>query len=154
VKLCEGRGSIGEASVDIANPDGFFRAFPALRRGKVNVTSPVDAIYNCIAWAANDNKRWWWPSVYSYWPSTVDKKESIDAFGAVFETLGYTQKSSSEFEKGKEKVALFALAGKPTHAARQLPDGSWTSKCGKNVDISHDLTDVEGPVYGQVVLIL
>jgi len=39
-----------------------------------------------------------------------------------------------------------------THAARQLPDGKWTSKLGQLEDITHGTTDViEGGDYGEVV---
>jgi hypothetical protein len=42
-----------------------------------------------------------------------------------------------------------------THAARQLPDGTWTSKLGKDVDIEHDYPDdVAGGVYGEVVVLM
>ena len=51
-------------------------------------------------------------------------------------------------------MAIYALQGKPTHAARQLGDGRWTSKLGKEVDITHTLVGLEGPVYGQVAAYL
>ena len=34
--------------------------------------------------------------------------------------------------------------------ARQLDSGKWASKLGKLEDIEHDLTGVEGKVYGKV----
>jgi hypothetical protein len=40
------------------------------------------------------------------------------------------------------------------HAARQLPTGHWTSKLGESEDIEHRLHDLEGLIYGQVVLVL
>jgi hypothetical protein len=50
---------------------------------------------------------------------------------------------------------LFANAqGVPKHAARQLLTGRWTSKLGKMEDIEHGLRDLEGTVYGTVVLIM
>ena len=50
---------------------------------------------------------------------------------------------SGDLEVGFEKVAIYAQAdGAPTHAARQLPDGTWTSKLGQEVDIGH--TDLQG----------
>lgn len=39
--------------------------------------------------------------------------------------------------------------GIPSHAARQLPNGRWTSKCGQAEDIEHDLRDLEGRLYGK-----
>ena len=39
-----------------------------------------------------------------------------------------------------------------THAARQLPNGKWTSKLGKAEDVEHESPeDVAGGVYGEVV---
>jgi hypothetical protein len=60
-----------------------------------------------------------------------------------------------EAEPGFEKVALFADAsGMPQHAARQLATGRWTSKLGRMEDIEHALRDLEGGIYGSVVLLL
>ena len=49
------------------------------------------------------------------------------------------------------KVAVYALGRKPTHAARQLDSGNWTSKLGRSVDIEHQLEGLEGEEYGKVV---
>lgn len=58
-------------------------------------------------------------------------------------------------EEGYEKVAIYASrGGEATHAARQLPNGRWTSKCGENIDIEHVLEGLEGPAYGEVAKIL
>lgn len=35
--------------------------FPGLRETEYTLTSPEDRGYNCIAWAAGDLSRWWWP---------------------------------------------------------------------------------------------
>jgi hypothetical protein len=42
----------------------------------------------------------------------------------------------------------------PKHAARQLPDGRWTSTLGPGEDLEHALHDLKGMVYGSVVLVL
>lgn len=79
------------------------------------------------------------------------------AFLAAFATFGYAECPDGDFEAGREKVALFAAAGEdgalvPTHAARQLANGRWTSKLGAGEDIEHDrVSDVEGPLYGSAV---
>ena len=36
-------------------------AFPALVGTGYFVTSPATPEYNCIAWAAGETDRWWWP---------------------------------------------------------------------------------------------
>jgi hypothetical protein len=42
------------------------------------------------------------------------------------------------------------LQGAPKHAARQLPNGNWTSKMGRFEDIQHfELSSIGGPFYGE-----
>ena len=132
-------------------------AFPELG-DDVAVTSDPSVEYNCIAWAAGNMDRWWWPDAFCqyYWPPEVDRDESIDSFVRVFQHLGYEPCVDAELETGVERVAIFALHGAPTHAARQLPNGHWTSKLGRDVDISHSLAGLVGAnsPYGQVVVIM
>src|SRR5438477_623202 len=83
--------------------------------------------------AAGDAARWWWPDEPesppgAHWPPGVPRAESLDAFREAFATLGYTVCGDDRPEDGYEKVALFTLAGTPKHAARQRPNGRWTSK--------------------------
>jgi hypothetical protein len=109
------------------------RLFPALKEAGFEVTSPRDTGYNCVAWAAGDTTRWWWPAEFpfAYWPAGVERKETLTSFIHAFATLGYEYASSGEHESEFEKVAIFASRdGVPTHVARQLGDGSWTSKLG------------------------
>jgi hypothetical protein len=113
------------------------------------VTSPVDPRYNCIAWAAGDKRRWWWPSPDGYWPRGVPRIETVEAFFQAYGTVGFEVAQGPELDAALEKVAIYTLAGQPTHAARQLPTGRWTSKCGRNVDLEHDLRELEGPTYGR-----
>jgi hypothetical protein len=136
------------------------RFFPRLRGSAYRVTSPRDRRYNCIAWAAGDTQRCWWPGAPPdddgyCWPPGVSEEETVAAFLAAFATLGYVPAMGEELEPGWEKVALFADAlGVPTHAARQLADGHWTSKLGRLEDIEHNLRDLEGEDYGRVVQVL
>ncbi len=99
---------------------------------------------------------WWWPDqlAVAYWPPSIPRETTISAFISAYATLGYEPCDSPELEDGLEKIALFVFGGEPTHAARQLPNGLWTSKLGNEEDIEHVLTAVEGPVYGQVHLYL
>ncbi|WP_445013646.1 DUF7689 domain-containing protein [Paludisphaera borealis] len=74
---------------------------------------------------------------------------------AAFKILGYEPCDEESLEPGFEKVALYGNTFTYTHAARQLPDGKWTSKLGKAEDIEHDTPDVvAGGVYGEVVEIM
>jgi len=130
--------------------------FPGLRAGCVE-TSPFDTDYNCIGWAATAGKdEWWWPDAADQyvWPAGVPRAVTVPAFVAALRTLGYEPCADGSHEPLMEKVALFARDGVPTHAARQLPDGLWTSKLGPDEDISHPLDGLAGDKYGTVVRIL
>lgn len=132
--------------------------FPGLARGAYTVTSPRSQQYNCIAWAAGDASNWWWPGPNleaEYWPAAVARVETLDAFQAVFASLRYVVCESGDVEPGFEKVAIFADNNNaPKHAARQLPNGRWTSKIGALEDIEHALRDLEGEEYGSVVVFM
>ena len=79
---------------------------------------------------------------------------NLDSQNHRITTLGYTECPDGALEAGHEKVVLFALRDDggdlvPTHAARQLADGRWTSKLGPLEDIEHtNVEDVNGPIYG------
>ena len=134
-------------------------AFPNLQPNDYQVTSPATPRYNCIAWAAGKNDTWWWPpggfNGY-YWPPDVEKDGSIESFVKAFERLGYQVCDSADVEPDVDKVAIYADAsGAPTHAARQLESGLWSSKLGKAQDIEHNtLTTLEGGLYGHVARVL
>jgi hypothetical protein len=130
------------------------RIFPGLVKGHFRITSPATRIYNCIAWAAEDEEHWWWPDTEGnyYWPVSAPRVETLEAFKLSFGQLDYEECSSSDLEEGWQKVAIFVdISGKPTHAARQLESGVWTSKCGRLEDIEHTLVSLEGNSYGRAV---
>jgi hypothetical protein len=130
--------------------------FPDLARTGYQVTSPPDPIYNCIAWAAGRTDQWWWPDPggFEFWPPGVPRMATLAAFAQAFATLGYTACPDPALEAGWEKVAIFTLNDDPTHAARQLSTGRWTSKLGPDDDIEHELEGLVGPAYGTVAIIL
>lgn len=130
--------------------------FPDLARTGYRLTSSPSAIYNCIAWAAGRSDDWWWPDPdgFDYWPPDAPREATLAAFELVLGMLGYSPCADAELEPNWEKVAIFALSGCPTHAARQLPSGRWTSKLGPDDDIEHELHGLTGPCYGTVALIL
>ena len=110
--------------------------------------------YSCISWAADNGTRWWWPRDY-YWPADCACEETIEAFVEAFSTLGYSPSENELHVEGVEKVAIYAIDDTPTHAARQLGNGWWTSKLGSSFDICHTLKGLQGSSdYGDVVLFL
>lgn len=130
------------------------REFPGLQLFHFQVTSPSTRQYNCIAWAAGRDDKWWWP-IGAYWPGQVRTDESPKAFIEAFSRFGYSPCENDSFEAEFEKVAIYAGSnGLVTHMARQLPDGRWTSKLGEGVDIAHMLDGICGERYGEVAKIL
>jgi len=102
-------------------------AFPSLAADSYTVASPKTQAYNCVAWAAGDASRSWEPGMY--WPGPAG--DDLAALTRLFAALGYVPRAGVELEPGHEKVALYADdQGNWAHAARQLPDGWWTSKLG------------------------
>jgi len=136
------------------------QAFPNLRQDRWKEKSPRDHRYNCIAWAAGESHRKWWPFPLTwYWPPGVDREEKEDTFIEAFATLGYQPCGDDRtLEPGFEKVALCVrpLDRAPQHMSRQLSNGEWTSKMGhRGVDIIHHTLDaLVGAMYGQVTVIL
>lgn len=65
--------------------------FPRLSKSPHTFTSPEDHRYNCIAWAASDTRRVWWPDTRNigYWPPKVPRKTTVRAFELAYRTLGY-----------------------------------------------------------------
>ena len=130
---------------------------PNLHAQNHRITSPRRNRYNCIAWAAGCDTQWWWPTGHGFWPQGVPREVTLSAFVAAFATLGYEECQDGSLEKGYEKVVLFAQRDAngnilPTHAAKQLCNGRWTSKLGPQEDIEHmKAEDVNGPTYGTPV---
>lgn len=132
---------------------------PALAADGYHITSPATSEYNCIAWAAGDTDGWWWPTPapdLSYWPPGVPRERTLSRFVEAYQTLGYEPCQNAQAEADYEKLALYVNdRGLPTHAARQLPSGEWTSKLGESEDIRHTTLDgLTSNVYGSVAAVL
>lgn len=119
--------------------------------------------YNCIAWAAGKTDRPWWPTTIApyFWPpdlptEPVEKAETLENFVKAFANEGYRICRDSHFSTRYEKVAIYVGAnGRPTHAARTLVTGIWSSKLGDEEDIEHTTLEcIEGRTYGQVAVVM
>lgn len=146
------------------------KSFPKLRYGDDRVTSDrtpeTDPTpYNCIAWAAGDDGKWWEYDPDGelgfkvFWPEAVSTDSTIASWVKVFETgLGYKLTQNSNYERGFEKVAIYAKGSTPTHVARQIGKNRWTSKLGFGHDIEHRtlhcLSGHSPEEYGDVVRVL
>ena len=136
----------------------WFEVSPLLTPQNSRVTSEKTSRYNCVAWAAGDADRWWWPSPDYFWPEGLPLAATVKNFGAAFGLLGYEESDNADAEDGVEKVAIYVSEdGRVTHVARQLPSGAWTSKLGRLEDIEHENPDLVGgplPGYGTVARVL
>ncbi|MCC3406489.1 MAG: hypothetical protein JGK17_13045 [Microcoleus sp. PH2017_10_PVI_O_A] len=131
--------------------------WPNLSRTDYQVTSPKSQEYNCFAWAAGEDDRWWQPipGEQFYWPEGVPQEETLEAYIQSYQTLRYEICIGDRLEVGYQKIAIYVDSnGIPTHAARQLANGKWTSKLGWLEDIEHELDGLTGDRYGVVGQIL
>ena len=129
------------------------RRFPNLKAGCFRIASQPTLQYNCIAWAAGTNERWWEPLRWAYWPPGLVKSGgTVRHLVLAFEAVGFLTCANGDVELGFEKVAIYSDGEGYTHAARQLENGRWASKLGDLEDIEHNsLNDVAGGDYGAVV---
>ena len=129
--------------------------FPNLATDGYNRTSLPTISYNCVAWAFGDQTKWWEPDPFGMfsWPCP-DRQYTIQSYEALAKSQGYNRCADHNLESGYEKIAIFALGQQPTHIARQLDTGKWTSKLGDLDDITHALQGVEGARYGKSVRIM
>lgn len=129
---------------------------PGLRRGEFRLTSPATRSYNCIAWAAEDDSRWWATTEFElyYWPTGAPRENTVEGWAAALASVGYERCAEVIPDPGVTHVALYGRDGEALHVARQLPNGRWTSKLGQNVDIEHELEALVGDDYGSVAMIM
>jgi hypothetical protein len=138
---------------------------PHLKDEGYTIESPSTPLYNCFAWAAGDDTRWWEPfdpdwiiphPGPTFWPPDVPREFSLDNVVRAYISLRYSECDTDELETGFEKVALYTdTEGFPSHAARQLESGAWTSKIGELEDIEHaTLRALVDGEYGTVARIL
>ncbi len=130
--------------------------FPNYPAEPIEVTSPASGRYNCIAWALEETARFYWPGPEEFfnWVDDLPRTETLEGLVLLFQSRGYEVCENALLEAGFQKIALFAKDGFPTHAARQLSDGSRTSKLGALEDVRHTLSAISGGLYGEVALVL
>lgn len=132
------------------------QCFPNLRAVGYRVTSKKDPVYNCVAYAADDETQKWDPTGIPlpgyYWPPTADRGEGADSLRSCFEAVGYELCENGDHETGYHKVALYIDDdGFWAHAAKQI-GVEWASKLGSEEDIRHATPHCfGGSIYGNVV---
>jgi hypothetical protein len=121
--------------------------------GKWEKTSECDNDYNCIAFAAGELDRWWEPfpeeGLGYYWPEGATRSRMLPGHIEAFRTRGYEVCEDGSLDTSKEKIVIYVNGyGHVEHAARQLPDGRWTSKIGTFDDIVHETPHSLEGAYG------
>lgn len=130
--------------------------FPKLTDENHSITSPSTDNYNCIAWAYEVSNKLMWPGYPDYyWPSGIVGRDELQTLIQLYLDSGYEECENSQQEAGFKKVAIYVNEEGPTHAARQLASGRWTSKLGMLEDIEHDTPEaLEGESYGKAAVFL
>ena len=114
--------------------------FPGPRNSPYAITSPPDHGYNCVAWAVGiSDESWNAMDPRDYWPAGLPRRDTISVVMAALATTGFASCADGILEDGIEKVALYGIEDTFMHAARQLPNGRWTSNLGVSYDIEHEL---------------
>ncbi len=122
--------------------------FPRLG-DEYEVLAPATARYNCIGWSLGDTSSW-------VWPRQAGQPATLDDFDSLYAYHGYRRVNRLDYrpDPDQDRVVLYARGREDggadvTHAARQLRDGSWSSKLGSLPLIRHlHPDDVAGPSYG------
>lgn len=130
---------------------GIELVFPNIVREGYTPTSPEDPKYNCHAWAMSVNNTRWEPDSDGdwYWPPSIPRTYTQDAFIQAYSSVGYEVCASRDFEQGYEKICIYIDSmGVPSHTARQLNQNEWTSKLGFSYDIRHTLDGLGNGFYG------
>jgi hypothetical protein len=116
------------------------RHFPRLTPELYQVTSPPTRQYNCFAWAAERFDTW------------IPLPGGLDSLIRPYAALGLEREEEGAADATSTHIAIFGDEFGPTHAARRLANGKWTSKLGNWEDIEHDCLEcLEGGSYGFVV---
>ncbi len=133
--------------------------FPRLEEFAWEKTSDKTKNYNCFAWAGGDAGRVWSPTLLGagvYWPPGIPALATLTGTIDAYAREGFEVCADSRLEAGYVKIALFTdAANEPRHAARQLADGTWTSKLGEHIDIWHEKMEaVGGVMYGEPTIFM
>ena len=125
-------------------------AFSILASEGFDIVDEPSERYNCIAYAAGDTSKWWWPDGVNYWPPWATPTTRIESLTEAFAGKGYKRCNDYKVEDGYRKVALYEAQGQMQHAAAQMPNGRWRSKMGRGPVIEHRTPEsLSGGIYGE-----
>lgn len=114
--------------------------FPNLQRCQVRKQAAATSTYNCLAWTIDDTSRWWWVEA----DGNGDGKVSVSEMSAFYTS------------KGKSNIAYYGPStADVVHVAKKAggggPDCLASSKLGQDIRMAHDLQQLEGGIYSNIV---
>lgn len=139
-------GQATERALSAVPLDDLYAQFPSLPGSPHRITSAPTDEYNCVGWVPRELNRWYDPELF--WPDDVpkpDSDEDIQCYVALFESWGFEVCKDEHYETGFLKIALYIARGSFQHVAKQLRDGSWSSKAGVLHDFRHCTLDALQP---------
>ncbi|MFM7906455.1 MAG: hypothetical protein ACKPA9_15240, partial [Microcystis sp.] len=92
----------------------------------------------------------WFPDGFEteYWPAGIPRENTLSAFIDAYMTehfevcpIGDPNLEFSPNGFFVEKIAIYTIDGRPSHACRQLNSGRWTSKIGVREDVRHEFVE-------------
>jgi hypothetical protein len=131
------------------------KSFPNSFLEPLEISSPETGDYNCLAWALNDNSKWYESEDDYCWFDKIDRDNKLSTIQKIFEQIGFNLTRNSEYQVDIERVALFSTDNIDcSHLARQIGKNVWTSKLGSSYDVNHTLRAIEDGIYGNPILFL
>lgn len=112
--------------------------FPGLSAG-YRSPSVASSRYNCLAWVIGETSRVWW--VDAAWLPEVSREDRVESFLSFLGRHGDVLCEHEQLEPEQEKIAIYVQKMGPLglvqHVAWQMPDGWWSSKLGRLIDVEH-----------------
>lgn len=142
------------ARKSLTRPDVFGE--PLKNDANFKLLSPFSFQYNCIAFAMGMTDRWVDDSdiAWHWWPP-IEKGPSVDHLKRAFRYFGFEECGMDDsIDELYDKIAIYHLAGRWTHAAKIVAAGIYHSKFGESYDGCHSSGGVLRAQYGDVCLIM
>jgi hypothetical protein len=114
--------------------------FPNLQRCQSRKQAAATGTYNCLAWTIDDTSRWWWLEADANGNGKLSSSE-LDAFYSA---------------RGKSNIAYYGPSTSDVvHVAKKAGGGGpgclASSKLGSDIRMAHNLQQLEGGFYSNIV---
>lgn len=142
------------ARESLTRPDAFGE--PLKNDVNFKLLSDFSFQYNCIAFAMGMTDRWVDHSniAWHWWPP-VEKGESVDHLIKAFQYFGFEECGLDDnIDDLYDKIAIYHVKKRWTHAARIVANGIYHSKFGESFDGRHSSGNVLQAQYGNVCMIM